>query len=214
MAVKYPKLTVNLSIVVLLPSCSADGAPPSASNSDSGELAPASVAPKSPSSAPTSANSKKYKPGTARGPAVNVPVPGLPIAAKEQSESGASAFAKNYFDLINYTVETNDPEPLKKYSQRKCEICGTALIDPAGRAQITGTWQVGGQHTYKVVNNYKPSKDRATVSVRFEVAESVFYTTPGKVESRNPKTTSEVAALSLEYDSGWKVDAVHFKETR
>lgn len=195
---KYPKLTVILSIVVLLTGCSADAAPPSASCTDSGELAPATVAPSSPISAPKSEESEKYKPSTASGPAVNIPVPGLPIAAKEQSVAGASASAKYYFDLINYTVETNEPDPLKRYSLRECEICGTALIDPAGRAQITGKWQVGGQHTYKVVDIYKPSKDRATVSVRFEVAESVFYTTPGKVESRIPKTTSKVAALSLE----------------
>lgn len=210
---KFQKIAVILSTAVLLAGCSSEAAPPSPSKSESDQPAPASVAPTSPSSAPASEISKEYKAGTAKGPAVNVSIPKLPTTAKEQSESGASAFAKYYFDLINYTVETNDPEPLKKNTTRECEICGTALIDPAGRAQITGKWQVGGQHKYKVVDIYKPSKNRATVSVRFEVAESVFYTTPGKVESRNTKSPSKVAALGLEYDSGWKVYTVIFEET-
>ncbi|QIV85854.1 hypothetical protein D3791_01175 [Glutamicibacter mishrai] len=64
-----------------------------------------------------------------------------------------------------------------------------------------------------MIDAYKPSKDKATVSVRFKVDAAKFYITPKKVESSNPESRSQVAALTLVYDSGWKVYAINFEKT-
>lgn len=204
---------IGLSIAFLITGCDASSSSQSSTSPTTTGKESQTISP-SPSEATASATkTASYKPGTAKGPAVNVPLPKLPQAAKERTEAGATAFAKYYFDLINYTVETNDAEPLKRNTMRGCEVCGTALIDPAGRAQITGKWQVGGQHHFKVVDTFLPSKDNATVSVRFDVEEAIFYIKPGKIESRSAKVDSSVAALGLKYDSGWKVYVIQFEET-
>lgn len=204
-------LAMAILAVVLLAGCTMTSTD-SPSSTQSTSPSPSPTASKVAQSA-TPSPTKVYRPATEMGPAEHVPFPVMPQSAKAKSADGASAFAGFYFSLINYAVETNDPEPLKAYSLRKCEICGTALIDPAGRAQITGKWQVGGKHEYKVIDTYKPSKDKATVSVRFKVDAAKFYITPKKVESSNPESRSQVAALTLVYDSGWKVYAINFEKT-
>ncbi|WP_146112235.1 DUF6318 family protein [Arthrobacter sp. MYb222] len=147
----------------------------------------------------------KYQPASATGPARNVPVPKMSAAAKKNSEEGATAFAEYYFEVINYVIQTNDGEPLKKSTTRQCEVCGKSLIDPAGRAQISGKWQVGGEHSYQVIDSYKSSNNKAVVTVRFEVAAANFYIKPNELESRKDKRPSKTAAIGMEYDSGWKV---------
>lgn len=210
---KNATVAVALSIAFLVSGCDAGSTPqpPSSPTTTANESQTKPPAASNSTVAPT--KTAPYEPGSAKGPAVNVPMPKLPDAAKENSKVGATAFAEYYFDLINYTVESNDAEPLKQSSTRDCEVCGTALIDPAGRAQITGKWQVGGEHHYKVVDTFLPSKNNATVSVRFEVDEAIFYIKPNRIESRNAKTTSTVAALGLKYSSGWKVYVIQFEET-
>ncbi|UUX57667.1 DUF6318 family protein [Glutamicibacter halophytocola] len=206
------KLAAVTLTIILLSGCNTTS--PEATPTQESNLPSRSADNQSSSLGPTASTTKIYKPATSLGPAENVPLPKMPSIAKGNSKESADAFAQYYFALINYTVESNDPEPIKQNSSRKCEVCGTAIIDPAGRAQITGKWQVGGKHKYKVIDSYKPSKDKAIVSVRFEVDAAEFYINPKELESRNPKTPSKVAALSLKYDSGWKVDAVTFEETR
>ncbi|MGP4980355.1 DUF6318 family protein [Glutamicibacter arilaitensis] len=166
---------------------------------------PASPTKASPSPTPTPSNTNEYKPASAAGPAENVPVPKMPAEAQENTEKGATAFAEHYFELINYAVQSNDAEALKKVTSRECEVCGRSLIDPAGRAQLSGKWQVGGEHSYEVLDSYKSSKDKAIVSVRFEVAAAEFYIKPNELESSKKKRPLKVAALGMEYDSGWKV---------
>jgi len=207
---KYTVAMVAFAVVLLASCSAADSESPDSSQ----PITPSEQTENSQTltSTPSSTN-QSYKPATELGPAENVPVPQVPKAAKSDSADGATAFALYYFSLINYAVETNDAEPLKQNSLRKCEICGTALIDPAGRAQITGKWQVGGKHHYKVVDSYMSSKNKATVSVRFDVDAAKFYLEPKKIDSTSDKSPSNVAALGLEFDSGWKVYTVKFEET-
>lgn len=209
-----PKIAVVASfaaVALALSGCSTGNAEEPTSSASTVEAAPSATSPKSVS--PSASETDKYEPASANGPAKNVPVPNLPATAKKNSEEGAAAFAEYYFELINYVIQTNDAEPLKKSTTRECEICGKSLIDPAGRAQISGKWQVGGEHIYEVVDSYKSSSDKAIVTVRFEVESADFYIKPNELESSKDKRPSKVAGLGMTYDSGWKVYIIDIEKS-
>lgn len=129
----------------------------------------------------------------------------MPAAAKEKSTDGASAFAEYYFELINYSIETNDSEPLKKHTLRECYVCATTIIDPTDQAKTSGKWQVGGRHHVKIFDSYMPDKKTAIVSVRFEIDSATFYTKANDPDSEKKKRPSQVAALGMEFDDSWSV---------
>ncbi|WP_417364205.1 DUF6318 family protein [Glutamicibacter arilaitensis] len=170
----------------------------------------ASASPTKASQSPTPTPSKKneYKPASAAGPAENVPIPKMPAEAKENTEEGAAAFAEYYFELINYVIETNDPEPIKPVTSRGCTVCGRSVIDTATLAQRTGKWQVGGKHYASVIDSYKLTKKKAVVSVRYKVDQSKFYIKPNQLESDLEKIPSSILALELSFDGKWITDEI------
>lgn len=111
---RTPKLVVMVSIIFVLAGCSSGA---SSSPTEGGATTEQTASPtrsSEQSAAPdTSSDPRRYEPSSAEGPAKNVPIPKMPAAAKEKSTDGASAFAEYYFELINYSIETNDSEPLK-----------------------------------------------------------------------------------------------------
>lgn len=155
------------------------------------------------SHAPTTV--EKYTPATAKGPAKNVPIPQMPESASKNSEDGARSFSEYYFDLVNYTIETNDTKLIKKFTTHACEVCGLSIIDPADRAKIDGRWQVGGKHRYEVLASEITGENLAVTSVRYSADSAKFYVEPHVVESELERLPSTIVALGLEYDSGWKV---------
>lgn len=150
----------------------------------------------------------EYQPATKQHPAKNVPVPRMPEAASRVTPKGAEAFVDYYFDLINYTIETNTPEPIMKSTTRNCELCGVGIIDPAVEAREIGKWQVGGKHHHVIVDTYIPSKNKAVITVRYRVDESEFYIEPGQLDNSLTKMASRLLSISLVNDDGWKVDGM------
>lgn len=150
----------------------------------------------------------EYEPATAKGPARNVPVPEMPQEATKNTESGAAAFAEYYLDLINFVVETNDAGPIKPVTTRQCEYCGESLIDAAALGQKLGVWQVGGQHHGKVLDSYKPTKNRAAVTIKYWISASTIYREPNKIDSEFEKTGQQEMIMELIYSDRWKVDAI------
>ncbi|MFY9678579.1 DUF6318 family protein [Glutamicibacter protophormiae] len=196
---------------IALAACdSGSTAPPTQTSAQSQDNQRGSSAP---SETSTSAP-KEYKPATSEGPAENVPVPKLPAQASENSAEGAASFAEYYFELINYLVESNDSNPIKKVTSRSCEVCGKSLIDPAARAQVSGKWQVGGGHTFKVVDSFISSKNKAAVSMVYSVASAKFYIRPNELVSTEKSTESMRLSLVIEYDDGWQVQKIVFAEDR
>lgn len=151
---------------------------------------------------------KKYHPATANGPARNVPVPDMTSEATKNTESGAAAFAEYYLELINFVVETNNAEPIKPVTTRQCEYCGEALIDAAALGRKLGVWQVGGKHHGKVMDSYKPTKDRASVTIKYWISASTVYREPNKIDSEFEKTGQQEMILDLVYNGRWQVDAI------
>lgn len=187
--------------------------PPTPTPAQSQEKPTSSAAPtQSSSSSPK--ETEEYKPASAKGPAENVPIPKMPAQASENTAEGAAHFAEYYFELINYLVESNDSTPLKRVTSRACELCGEYLIDPAARAQVSGKWQVGGEHKFRVTDSYMSAKNKAAVSMAYSIDEAEFYFIPNELDSTEKSTDSMRLTLAIEYANGWKVQKIIIIEDR
>lgn len=60
-------------------------------------------------------------------PYVELTPPPLPQAAYSGDESGAKAFAKYFFEVVNYVTATEDSSPLKAISDSKCSTCAKTI---------------------------------------------------------------------------------------
>ncbi|MFD1375874.1 DUF6318 family protein [Micrococcus antarcticus] len=154
---------------------------------------------------PSPAESLKYKPASADGPAENVPVPERPALAGEYSEDGAAAFTKFYFDLVNYSIETNDAAPLKKVTTKECIVCGVSIIDEATEAEELGKWQVGGKHHPKILDAYITGENLAAVTVEYTADNAEIYLAPHELASKLDKLEPTTVAVGVKFDRDWKV---------
>lgn len=175
---------------------------PTSSPSSSGTN---SSAPASKTATPDPSKSDEYKPATAAGPAENVPVPKMPASAKENSEEGAAAFTTFYFDLVNYSIETNDAKPLKKVTTKDCIVCGVSIIDEATEAKKLGKWHVGGVHHPKILDSYISGKGLAAVTVEYTADNAEIYLAPYELSSKVDKLEPTTVAVSVTFSRGWKV---------
>ncbi|MGQ3384436.1 DUF6318 family protein [Glutamicibacter sp. TV12E] len=200
---RFTKLIFLATLIIGLSSCVASsgkdelGAPESTSSSQS-----TSATAETRSSPTTDA---VYVPANSESPAQNVPLPDLPSMAKHRNKDGATEFAKYYFELINFTVESNDSTPLKNVTTRECQVCGNTLIDPADRAKRNGTWRVGGLHHATILDSYMSANDKAVVTVSFTSDSGYLYNKSRKTPEEFTATKSTVMSLGLEYDKKWRV---------
>lgn len=202
---KFVNVVLVAACSIALASCDTGATPESQSSSTSTNTP--SVSSEETSPTPDS-GSAKYEPATPSSPAKNVPVPSMPSGAKDSSAEGAKEFALHYFDLINYTIETNDAGPIMELTTHQCELCGVGIIDPANDAQKIGKWQVGGQHDFTIIDVYSQKKNEAVVTVSYTVKESKFYISPNKLDNTLKSLPPTLLAITLVYKEGWKVDTM------
>ncbi|WP_345469556.1 DUF6318 family protein [Glutamicibacter ectropisis] len=146
-----------------------------------------------------------YIQATSEGPAKNVVLPAMPKDAQEFSEKGASSFVEYYFELLNYTIESNDAEEIKDLSFKECSLCNKSIIDEAEEAQKSGEWQVGGKHHPTILDSYISGKNIAIVTVEYTADPAKIYSSPGTVQEELKEIESNRLAFDLEYDKGWRV---------
>lgn len=194
------------AVALALSGCSTGNAEEPTNSASTVEAAPSATSPKSVS--PSASETDKYEPASANGPAKNVPVPNLPAAAKKNSEEGAAAFAEYYFDLVNYTIETRDPDLIRKVTTSDCTVCKESTIDPASRAEISGKWQVGGKYHPEVIDSYISGKNLAIVTVRYTADAAQYYLVPNEIDSELSELGASETALGLEFDKQWKIYSI------
>ncbi|MFC5999371.1 DUF6318 family protein [Quadrisphaera sp. GCM10027208] len=61
--------------------------------------------------------------------------PEIPAEAKEMTEAGADAFARHWFDVVEYAYATGNTEPLRALAESECEICNASIAEIEERAQ-------------------------------------------------------------------------------
>lgn len=119
-----------------------------------GSQAPATAgpSPESPGSSasatttPTPTPTASYKPADATGRAQNVPVPVLPEAAKAETKEGLEAFARYWYELLNYAYETGDLSLISSVSSETCVLCGK-VFPGIETWNAEGRWIVGATVT-------------------------------------------------------------------
>ncbi|WP_372699706.1 DUF6318 family protein [Arthrobacter sp. JSM 101049] len=182
---------------------SAQAESPSASGSSTKAAAQTS---KSASPTPIAASSK--------GPAKNWPVPKMPAEAKKKTLEGAAAFSDFYFSLIEFTSTTNDTKPIKKYSEKSCEVCQHDVIGPSDRNKKNHAWNAGGEYHPTITAAKFPDRGGALVSFKYDQDKRYVYNAGGEVETIYAKTKSPIfGTFALNWDNGWKVQSINIVES-
>ena len=105
-----------------------------------------------------------YKPADGKGKAENVPIPVLPEAAKANSKEGVEAFARYWYDLLNYGFETGRLGPIKEVTSSTCAMC-SKVFPGIEKWSSGGRWIVGSKIQVQAVT----SRFSATVGGEYQV---------------------------------------------
>ncbi len=115
----------------------------------SSDESPSAAAPKSSASitaspTPSPTPTGEYKPASAKGPAENVQLPELPEAAKKETKEGLIAFAKYWFDTVEYAYQTGDLDPFRSANSTSCIGCDY-VYSLVGQGYENTDWLQGGE---------------------------------------------------------------------
>ena len=150
LGVRYRLATVSLAAagsLVVLSGCSGSDDP----GADAAQSPSPSVS-ESVSPSPSPSPSATYKPASAEGPAENVPLPVMPEEAKVESKEGLIAFARYWYELVNYGYETGDVGPVKAVSGPDCTDC-IRYLDVVDRGYRDDDWMAGSMIDFRSVHS-------------------------------------------------------------
>ncbi|MFJ2620189.1 DUF6318 family protein [Glutamicibacter sp. NPDC087344] len=202
---------IAASSIALVACESSPADPPSATPTESQGTSSGSPTPTATQS-PTPSETEKYEPATADGPAKNVPVPEMPALAKENSESGSIAFLKHYLNIMNFSFESYNADPLKNLTSNNCQLCFENIIQGIEFNGAQGGWQVGGQYEYRV---YSSKVDGKTALLGFSMRRQPIelYTESGVLADESPSDEIETHAVALlKFTDSWVVDSISINE--
>ncbi|MER2135901.1 MAG: DUF6318 family protein [Arthrobacter sp.] len=157
----------------------------------------------SPSASPTAT----YKPASAEGPAENVPLPVMPEEAKAESKEGLIAFARYWYELVNYGYETGDVEPVKAVSGPDCFACQSfykGMSDVYG----TGGWIEGGDIEIIALDSeyLLTSEGRRQVLASVKQGDMIYWDEVGNADRRPGDEISFLQIMEISFTSdGWYV---------
>ena len=166
-----------LSLTVILTGCSNDD------DAELGETVDASEV-----------DSAEYVPASADGPAQNVPEPNLPAVATENTEEGAEATLKYFWEAIDYARLTGETDPIALVSHESCEFC-VGLMDGWRKVYEQDSW--AGIHGEMLVaspemNTGEEERNSSKVTISFELTEPAadFYDDGRLLEEESFDTAS------------------------
>ncbi|MCV9995678.1 DUF6318 family protein [Paeniglutamicibacter sp. ZC-3] len=185
--------------------------PTSSSSISTATATGSSSVPPTPSS-PTTKPTLKPIPASSEGPGKNLPVPEMPALASEKSVGGLKAFVAHYYDLLEYTLESNDSKPVRAVTDSGCAACFEQFIDTADGNKIAGSWISGA--------DFGPVVTRAVIEGKGGVAlltvsqgEMLVYASDGTRYASFPASTKPLpGSMFLIYAAGWKVQSIEIEE--
>lgn len=167
-------------------------------------------------------DSAEYIPASADGPAQNVPEPNLPAVATENTEEGAEATLKYFWEAIDYARLTGETDPIALVSQEHCDFC-TGLMDgwrdtyeQDSWAGLHGEMLVEGPETHTGAEEEESSR----VAMSFELTEPAtdFYDGGQLLEEESFDTASTANWWTeMTYDGTaqrWQLDWIGLEEQR
>lgn len=172
---------------------------------------PTGSATSSPPSTPTTTPTAVYKPADASGPAQNVPVPVLPEVAKTETKEGLEAFAKYWFEQLNYAYQTGDIAGVEALTSPSCEFCSNITSSLTTNYQ-EGRWLVGGRIAVPAASTTFERGPDGNYPVILQLQqETITYYQPGGSEFRTATQPSNSGnVLLVDFESGaWRVNGLH-----
>ena len=196
----------------LMAGCSSS--PGTASPTDNASIASATAPapPATPPSipTPTPTPTPTYKPASAEGPAENVPLPVMPEEAKVESKEGLEAFARYWYDLVNYGYETGDVEPVKQVTGESA-FAAASYYSALEDGYAGDDWMGGAEvSVISAISPYVRTPDgRFQVVITFEQESLEYYSSEGAVEVITPSVNPGKMLIEATYsDGGWRADEV------
>lgn len=159
---------------------------------------------------PTPTPSATYKPASADGPAENVPVPVMPEEAKLESKEGLEAFARYWYELVNYGFETGDVEPIRAISGPDCAVCKN-FYQMVESGYQNEDWIVGGQLTVQGIHSDYVLTPEGRYQVLIQnIQAPIGYYGPGvHYGTRDGYQDSAVQMIEARYSpDGWYAESV------
>lgn len=159
--------------------------------------------------APTPTPTPSYSQASGAGPAANLERPALPPAARQDTKEGLLAFVEYWFELVDYTYQTGDPEPLRAVTTPECGVCG-GMYNRIPETYANGGWVEGGLVEMEKLESAfvltPENRRQATMSVRQKVM--VFRDGTGKsVDVVAGNLHSRHMLIEATYTGdGWYVD--------
>lgn len=152
-----------------------------------------------------------YKPADSKGRAQNVPVPVLPEAAKTETKEGLEAFARYWFEQLNFAYETGNTSGLTSVTSDRCEFCSNISKSLEKNYQGDG-WLAGGRIEAPSINTkFEPGTD-GNYQVVVQVKQStITYFKPDGSQFRKPTPPSDTGNVMLTAFRGgaWQVTGLH-----
>ncbi|MFF2676681.1 DUF6318 family protein [Arthrobacter koreensis] len=199
---QFAAVSLALAGALVLGACSGSDDP----DADAAQSPSSPVSP-STSSTPSPTPTATYKPASAEGPAENVPLPEMPEEAKVESKEGLIAFARYWYELVNYGYETGDVEPVKAISGPDCFAC-QSLYSGMGDVYGTGGWIQGGDiEILTLDSDYQLTPEgRRQVLVSVKQRDMVYWDGTGNADRRPGDEISFLQIMEISFeDDGWYV---------
>ena len=135
-----------------------------------------------------------FTPATAASsPTATGPVePVLPEAANAPTAAGAEAFAKFYWETVNYAQATGDTAPVRAVSASTCQPCASSATAIEGIYADGGVVR-GGEYTVTSSRAFRLSSQHASFRLAVRVtndAQEIDYPGTNRDESLNAGTSS------------------------
>ncbi|HEX3732701.1 MAG TPA: DUF6318 family protein [Mycobacteriales bacterium] len=135
--------------------------------------------------------------------------PPLPAAAREETETGAEAFAKYYIEIDNYVINARDLKPEEElFDPDECSRC-KSIVDAYRKSLDKGEYIQGGNYTVTSSKAIKVKEKIYLVTVKYDRDPVQLFNKNGqKVGGLVAAIQGQEALVTLNYREGrWRVSA-------
>ncbi|MEO4038949.1 DUF6318 family protein [Micrococcaceae bacterium Sec6.3] len=166
-------------------------------------------------SGPASATaSGPYVPASAEGPAQNVPKPVMPEVMKEETQEGAEAAVKYFWETVYYMQQTGDAGPTRTASWEACAFC-SHIISSMEAIYSNEGWFTGTQSNVSSAR-LRPSSSGYNATLIMNFSSGTGYMRDGSTpEGGNvPESKGAPWVADLIYDDdlkSWFVESMTFQ---
>ncbi|WP_218220293.1 DUF6318 family protein [Nesterenkonia sp. Act20] len=153
-------------------------------------------------------------PASSDGPAENWPEPEVPDEIYEETEEGALAALRYWFEAINYLQMTGDSGPVESVTGSECEVC-LSRIDRYLDLYINeeGWYRADGTAAEDEISTVLEGGETVAILFHIEDGEFEVFDASGESQGVTPPRTYENAEATVGYEDGvWTLQELVVRE--